>query len=524
MLSGYQVPHGAYTLEETHIFSSAMINTLRLGLNESSLFSPAFSASNPLTHDTTLGVLPGWVVGGTSIGGNGNSGNSTPLNGTEAGFTGAPGFSARTKKIEVFDDLARTIGKHDLKFGFMFVDDHQNWLNGPAGQGGSGPAYANVANFLQNIPKSVRMTVNEPFTPPASVHHYRSKIFGGYVQDDWKMRSNLTVNLGLRYEVSTIPTEVDDKINNLETLYQNLPTGACVANFFGIGTCDGFYHQTLQHNPTLKNFEPRIGFAWQPFSDGKTVLRGGFGIFDVLPLSYMFALNSLQTAPNGAEIDLKFTGLAGQGHFPAQLAADTTNPALVSNSGAAARWTYADPFPKRNYAMQWNLNIQRQITQSTSVTLAYAGSRGLHNPFQTDDLNTVFPFQTSAGWLFPNPVGSGCLPKPPDCHVTDLALGLPATFNSNGKISNNPAAIVPGLLINSNVAQIQSTLFTASSWYNALQVGIAKRMSHGFQIGGNFTWGKSIDESSSSFAGDNYSNNPSPGGTPAPSEGSRTSM
>jgi len=509
MLNGYQVPHGAYTLEESHIFSSAMVNTVRLGLNESSLFSPAFSASNPLTHDTTLGILPGWVVGGTSIGGNGNSGNSTPLNGTEAGFTGAPGFSARTKKIEVFDDLARTAGKHNLKFGFMYVGDHQNWLNGPAGEGGSGPAYGNVQNFLQNIPKSVRMTVRPPFTPAGSVHHYRSKIFGGYVQDDWKMFSNLTVNAGLRYEASTIPTEVDDKINNLETLFQNLPTGACVANSLGIGTCDGFYHQTFQRNPTLRNFEPRIGFAWDPFRTGKTSVRGGFGIFDVLPLSYMFALNSLQTAPNGAEIDLKFTGLAGQGHFPTQLAADTTNPALVSNSGAAARWTYADPFPKRNYAMQWNFNIQRQITPSTSVTLAYAGSRGFHNPFQTDDLNTVFPYNTSAGWLFPNPVGSGCLPKPPDCSATEAALGLPATFNSGGKISNNPAAIVPGLLINSNVAQIQSTIFTASSWYNALQVAVAKRMSHGFQLGGNFTWGKSIDESSSSFAGDNYSNNPS---------------
>src|SRR5205807_10047075 len=64
-------------------------------------------------------------------------------------------------------------------------------------------------------------------------------------------------------------------------------------------------------------------------------------------------------------------------------------------------------------------------------------------------------------------------------------------------------------LINSNVAQRQSPSFTASSWYYALRVAVAKRISHGFQLGGNFTWGKSIDTSSSSFAGDNYSNNPS---------------
>jgi hypothetical protein len=497
-LTGFQVPHSAYTLEENHVFSSAMVNTLRLGLSESNLFSPAFSDSNPVSHDATLGILPGCVPMGTSIGGNGNSTNSTPLT-MGGGFTGAPGFSSRTRKIEVFDDLARTIGKHDLKFGFMYVGDHENWLNGPAGCGGSA-AFGNIQNFLQNIPKSVRMPVIEPFTPPGSVHHYRSKLFGGYIQDDWKFRPNLTVNLGLRYEASTIPTEVDDKINNLETLYQN--PGACSANTFGVGVCPGFYHQTFQRNPTLKNFEPRIGFAWDPFRTGKTSVRGGFGIFDVEPLSYMFALNSLQTAPNGTEIDLKFVGNAGRGHFPTQFANDTNGP-NASIGGAAARWAFVEPFPKRNYVMQWNFNVQRQVTPTTSVTLAYAGSRGIHNPFQTDDLNTVFPFHTAAGDLFPNPVGSGCSPKPPDCTLTDAALGLPASFNAN------PTSIVPGLLINPHVAQIQSTLFEASSWYNALQAFVSKRLSHGLQLGGNFTWGKSIDTTSSSFAGDNYSNNPS---------------
>jgi hypothetical protein len=495
-LSGFQVPHGAYTLEESHIFSSSMVNTVRAGLNESSLYSPSFSDSNPANHDTTLGVLPGCVSPAFSIGGNGNSGNSTPISGG-GGFTGAPGFSARTKKIEFFDDLARTIGKHNLKFGFMYVGDHQNWLNGPAGCSGSS-SFSSIQNFLQNIPGRVRMPVLEPFVPPATVHHYRSKIFAGYVQDDWKMRSNLTVNVGLRYEMSTIPTETDGKINYLENIWQN--PGTCVANALGIGQCAGFFHQTFQDNPTLKNFEPRVGFAWDPFHDGKTSVRGGIGLFDVLPLSYMFALNSLQTAPNGAEIDLN---KPGQGHFPFLFAADATDPTKISNSGAAKRWSFVEPSPKRNAVLQYNFNIQRQVTTTMSVTLAYAGSRAWHNPFQTDDLNTVFPYKTSAGYLFPNPVGSGCLPGPPDCSQTDLALGLPATF------SDNPTGIIPGLLINSHVSQIQSTIFQAQSWYNSLQVRVDKRMSHGFQVGGSFTWGKSFDTTSSSFAGDNYSNNPS---------------
>src|SRR5882762_1101287 len=282
--SGFQVPHSAYTLEESHTIGSAMVNTVRVGLNESFLYSPAFSDSNPISHDTSLGILPGCTAPGTSIGGNGNSGNSTPVSGP-GGFTGAPGFSARTKKIEFFDDLARTAGKHNLKFGFMYVGDHQNWINGPAGCGGSS-SFTSIQNFLQDIPGRVRMPVIEPYVPPGTVHHYRSKIIAGYAQDDWKMLSNLTVNIGLRYEMSTIPTETDDKINYLETLWQN--PGACTANAQGIGICPGFFHETLQHNPTLKNFEPRVGFAWDPFHDGKTSVRGGIGLFDVLPLSYMY--------------------------------------------------------------------------------------------------------------------------------------------------------------------------------------------------------------------------------------------
>ncbi|MCU1340671.1 MAG: hypothetical protein JWN92_94 [Candidatus Acidoferrum typicum] len=508
-LTGFEVPHSAYSLEESHIFSSAMVNTIRLGLNESFLYSPSFSDSNPLSHDTTLGIMAGCVAPGFSIGGNGNSGNSVPINGG-SGFTGAPSFSARTKKIEVFDDLARTFGNHSLKLGFMYVGDHQNWIQGPAGCGGSA-SFSDITDFLQNIVHTVRMPVIEPFVPPATVHHYRSKIIAGYVQDDWKLRSNLSVNLGLRYEMSTIPTEVDGKINYLENIWQN--PGPCVANSQGIGQCAGFFHQTFQHNPTLKNFEPRIGFAWDPFHDGKTSVRGGIGMFDVLPLSYMFALNSLQTAPNGAEIDLKFsTGAVtngvvtkqptGQGHYPTGFVADTNGP-NASIGGAAARWSYVEPNPKRNDVVQYNLNIQRQVTTTMSVTLAYAGSRAWHNPFQTDDLNTVFPYKTSAGWLFPNPVNGGCLPGPPDCSQTDVALGLPSTF------SDNPTGIIPGLLINSHVAQIQSTIFQAQSWYNSMQLRVDKRMSHGFQVGGSFTWGKSFDTTSSSFAGDNYSNNPS---------------
>ena len=503
--SGFAVPHSAETLEENHIFNSSMVNTLRLGYSLSDLQSPAISDSNPLSKDTTLGMLPGCTAPGVNIGAGGLSANSATATGF-GGFTGAPGFYAYTGFQQLYDDVSKTVGKHNMKFGFMFLDNHQNWGQG-AGCGGSS-GFGSITDFLQNIPAKVRMPTIPPFTSGPTTHHYRQKIFAGYYQDDWKFRSNLTFNLGLRYEAATIPIESQDKINQLEALYQN-PGTSCVANLQGLAVCPGFFHQTFQHNPTLKNFEPRVGFAWDPFKTGKTSVRGGIGLFDNLPLSYMFALNSLQTAPNGAEIDLT-CGLGlpcGQGAYPTGFVAQAIGTAATGST----RWGFNEQSPKRNYITQWNLNIQRQFPGNLAITLAYTGSRGFHNPFQTDELNTVFPYRSSAGWLFPNPVGSGCLPSlaaatpsSPVCSLTDVALGLPATF------STNPTAIVPGLLINPYTADIQSTTFQAQSWYESVQLNVEKRLSHGFQIQGAFTWGKSIDTSSSSFAGDNYANNITP--------------
>jgi hypothetical protein len=489
-ISGFLVPHGAYTLQENHVFSPAMVNTFRLGVNRSDLHSPQLSSSNPLNVDKTLGVLPGCVAPAIRIG---SISNATADQ--FGGFSIVPTSQALTALIEVFDDVARTARKHSLKFGFMYLGDHDDWANIPGCDGLAN--FDSLTNFLQNIPHVVKMPTAPPFMNGVSEQHFRSNVFAGYVQDDWKMRPNLTVNLGLRYEMETIPTETQGRINQLMQLYQNIALSPCVPG----APCAGFYHQIFQKNPTLWNFEPRIGFAWDPFHTGKTSVRGGFGLFDVLPLPYMFALNSLQTVPNGNEIDLTNPG---QGTYAAGFAAIARGNSPSVSQGINHNYGYNEQSPHRDYVMQWNLNIQREVTPTTSVTLAYIGSKGVHNPFQTDELNTVYPYHTSAGWLFPNPVGSGCLPGPPDCSQTIATLGLPASF------ATNPTGIVPGLLINPRTSKIQSVVFQAQSWYEALQVKVDKRLSHGFSVGGALTWGKSIDTSSDSFAGDNYSNDITP--------------
>src|SRR6202043_3102385 len=137
-------------------------------------------------------------------------------------------------------------------------------------------SFGSLAGFLTNQPLTFQGQ-----TGPTTPRGVRQSVFGGYVQDDWRWRPNLTLNLGLRYELSTVPTEIHGKLANLLNLSDATPR---------LG--DPFFN-----NPTTKNFEPRIGFAWDPFRNGKMAVRGGAGLFDVLPLPYQFTLLTTQATP-----------------------------------------------------------------------------------------------------------------------------------------------------------------------------------------------------------------------------------
>jgi hypothetical protein len=134
--------------------------------------------------------------------------------------------------------------------------------------------------------------------------------------------------------------------------------------------------------------------------------------------------------------------------------------------------------------MNWNLNIQRQIASNLTAVIAYVGSRTNHSPFSTDDSNMVLPSLTSAGYLWPcGPDGNG---NP--CVKGFLPSGAPTT------------------LLNPSVGRIRATWWDNSSSYHGLQAGMAKTMSHGFQVQGSYTWSKCIDMGSGGMLGDPYAN------------------
>ena len=137
--------------------------------------------------------------------------------------------------------------------------------------------FNSVEGFPLNQPTRFQGGIASTLSP----RNLRQTLFGAYLQDDWRVRSNLTLNLGLRYEMSTVISETSGKLANLRNITD--ATAHLGNPFFS--------------NPTLRDFEPRVGFAWDPLGKGRTSVRGGIGLFDVQPLPYQFPLLVTQAIP-----------------------------------------------------------------------------------------------------------------------------------------------------------------------------------------------------------------------------------
>ena len=219
---------------------------------------------------------------------------------------------------------------------------------------------------------------------------------------------------------------------------------------------------------------------------GKLAIRGGVGIYDVLPLPYQFILLTTQSAPFFQYTALK----VGDPSLAVPLTFPLVDPADITAN--RLRSTYVESHPHRNYVTQWNLNLQYQITPSLAGMIAYVGSRGVHQPFRVDEADLVLPTKTSAGYLWPKVDVLGNV-YTPQCNQTD----------PNG---SDPSQCAPPNLINPAYSSVRGMFYQGRSYYNALELQLAKRLSHGFQIQGTYTWGKSIDTSSATLAGDAFGN------------------
>lgn len=455
------------SFEETHIFGSSMVNTFHAGLSRAlgKINDPV--SGDAVAKDATLAIAPGAAAP-----------PEIPVSGltTAYGLGGFNRFTHAWNSVQLNDDVFLTRGTHSIKVGFAFEHMQYNVLE-QLSPNGRMNTYGSLADFLNNAPDQLNALA------PGGSHEvgFRQSLFAGYIQDDWRARPNLTVNLGLRYEMTTLPTDA-----NTVPGYSIPGTSYSVASagfqeIISLSNCTqsptacgpiGVSSPLLQ-NPTTKNFEPRIGFAWDPYHDGKTAVRAGFGMFDVLPLPYEFGLNTAATAP------FQIIGAA-----PGATLGSGINP-NVSFNPLKIRNRFIDAYPKRADVLNWNLNIQRQLAEGLTLLLGYVGSRSIHLSAASDDVNLVQPTAVSGvGLVFP-------------CNPAALSPG------------NSCADQQTGTRIDPNWgggAGIRPVLFDGASSYSALQSQLKKNFSHGVQGQASYTWGKCRDLSSAPVTGDTFLN------------------
>ena len=461
-------------IEENHVFSSSLLNSFRVGFNRDNVESPSgATAINPAAANTSLGFVPGSTVGNITI-------NSDGLAGYPGGLDVEAPFKFHWNSYQVYDNLFYTKGRNSMKFGAN-VERLQGNTFGADFPGGQ-IIYNTLYDFLSNDIGSINADVPGKVTGRG----VRQTIFGAYFQDDIHLRPNLTLNVGLRYEMATIITEEAGKLSNLRTVPL---TSAAPQPFLG---------SPYMMNPTKRNFEPRVGFAWDPLKDGKTSVAGGFGVFDVLP----FPVEMGSGVDGSAPFDLS----ASQSNLPTPYVSNANCPnppcgaygqALANQS---ARYYIMQFDPRRNYVMQWNLNVQRQLTPNTTLMIGYVGARGIHMRFQADDNNMVYPN--------PGVVGQFTYPLTWPCTVPLEPVTAPQGYViQTCPTPDLPAnAISPPPIINQQTGRTQMAIWDGQYWYNGLQVQLNKAMSRTFEVGGSYTYSKNMDTGGGSVASDPFRN------------------
>lgn len=457
-------------LNETHTFGSQMVNQFILS---GSWYSAIFSPSS-LTAATTAMPFELNFAGG-------------------AFYTAGRDLSIwpqgrRVTQYQIVDDLSKVIGNHQLKFGVNFhrddVTDADMGINS-IGFAGS----EDLASFFAG--NGVSYTQSFPVRPTQPIDVYGLDL---YAQDEWAIRHNLKITLGLRAEHNSNPVCETDCFSRFDTSFLNINNGVNVP-----------YNQTLLTgqsqaliNYTNIRWEPRFGFAWTPRGpNSNTVLRGGVGIFSDIfpatiaddfmrnaPLDNTFTAGPAPLAPTAAGSQSSLVAAANS-QFTSAYHAGGTLASLVAGNPLFVPPNIYNPDRQIRYPeyQEWNLQLQQGFGTKTSVSIGYVGNHGIFEPYVNGGQNGY-------------------------CNSSPLAL-FPATPSCTSSLGASSFTGLPAAPFDQRFGTIFEVSSEAVSNYNGLTASFTRRFSHA-QIQLNYTWSHALDEiSNGGFLPFNFTTNAS---------------
>lgn len=324
--------------------------------------------------------------------------------------------------------------------------------------------------------------------------HFRQHEYDWYGQDTWKVRRNLTLSYGLRYQLDGVPYEENANFSNLFTS----PAASTVTfSMVGPGTGKSLY------NPDYSNIEPRLGISWDPWGDGKTAVRGAFGIFHDRVFGNLFG-NARGNPPFEQDyianpfgnLSNTFTLVTG---VPTVVPTTTPSPTVPNydpfNPGVGALGPIIFSANFRNLVSNnWNLDIQRELPGSNVVDIAYVGTES-HHLYRQIDGNSPDPALVQSLVAFcSNPSNSF------DNIWTEAFLGGPGSCTpdsvqkTNLYLGQQLGALPYNAVIQNALFQPFYQVSVGNGVYHALQTKFMHRMSHGLQLQGAYTWAHAIDD------------------------------
>jgi len=316
---------------------------------------------------------------------------------------GAPQLFHNTyKNYTIGDNLSYQRGNHQFKGGFLFAWEIKNELSGSGTQGSFSFGAAGGRTAFQNFLTGNRdgacgstCSYSEPTIEVASKMRFQRYEF--YVQDSWKVKPNLSIDLGLRYSVQPAVTDVNDVLTNFSPALYNraqapqFSSAAATTLLVGSGNFTNGIVVAGQNSPhgrgiyatDKNNIMPRVGFSWDKGGNGSTVLRGGFGVYYDQALVGIFLQNAFVNPPFVQSPSVQNPQLSNPG---AGITPTTVAPvALIASS---------DPFVTPR-TMQWNVGVQRKLYTRGVIDIGYVGSRG-DNLIQPVDINAPTPKEVMA--------------------------------------------------------------------------------------------------------------------------------